>query len=262
MTPASLLLAAAIASATLPSQSPSQPPPDPRIQAVDYDPARVVTLKGRARTATQVQFAPDERILHAALGDAAGWEVAAEGPVLFVRPRPGAAPTNLLVTAQGPEGLRHYAFDLKLGPAGAPFVLRFRYPDPAATKDAQEARTISQALDRAVLEGARNFAYSAQGASALQPSEVSDNGRFTLLRFPAGQPLPAIYQVEASGTESLAPFDVRGEVVVVHLVARELRLRRGREVLCLYNAHADPYGSDPGTGAASQAVERTIRPGR
>lgn len=100
-----------------------------------------------------------------------------------------------------------------------------------------------------------------QGASALQPSEVSDNGRFTVLRFPANQPLPALYQVDAAGTESLVPFDVRGEFVVVHAVVPQLRLRRGREVLCIYNEAFEPYGVNPGTGTAAADVERVDKEG-
>jgi type IV secretion system protein VirB9 len=112
-----------------------------------------------------------------------------------------------------------------------------------------------------VVEGRRNMAYAVQGATSLQPSEVTDNGRMTVMRFPANQPIPAIYQVEAGGTESLVPFDVRGEFVVVHVVAKELRLRRGREVLCVYNEAFEPYGANPATGTAAPDVERTDKGG-
>lgn len=99
-----------------------------------------------------------------------------------------------------------------------------------------------------------------QGASALEPSEVSDNGRFTILRFPAGQVIPAIYQVTPDGTESLVPFDVRGEFVVIHLTAAQFRLRRGHDVLCLWNKKPDPYGLNLGTRTASPDVDRTDLP--
>ena len=63
--------------------------------------------------------------------------------------------------------------------------------------------------------------------------------------------------MESSGTESLIPFDVRGEFVVVHAVVQQLRLRRGRDVLCIYNQAFEPYGVNPGTGTAAPDVQRT-----
>jgi len=246
--------------------TPKGGPSDPRIKLVDYDPWGVVKVTGVFRTATQILLGEDETILHVAVGDATGWDVAAEKNILFVKPKAARGPTNLIVTTSRPGGTRHYTFELSTR-AGASsrntpdtvFGLRFRYPADVVSAQAAflERRIVELKLDRAVVEGRRNLAYVVQGASALQPSEVSDNGRFTVLRFPANQQVPAIYQVEAGGTEGLIPFDVRGEFVVVHAVVRELRLRRGREVLCIYNEAFEPYGVNPGTGTAASDVERT-----
>jgi type IV secretion system protein VirB9 len=95
-----------------------------------------------------------------------------------------------------------------------------------------------------------------QGAAALQPAEVSDNGRFTVLRFPAGQAIPAVYEVTPDGAESLVSFDVRGEFVVIHDTARQFRLRRGRDVLCIYDEGPAAYGADLGTHTASPDIDR------
>src|SRR3546814_1506224 len=62
-----------------------------------------------------------------------------------------------------------------------------------------------------VLEGTRNLNYKVQGASALQPSEVSDNGQFTVMRFPNQREIPAIFTVNPDGSEATASFDVRDE---------------------------------------------------
>ena len=143
--------------------------------------------------------------------------------------------------------------------------MRFRYPADdqaqaaralAVQAAAVEQRLIGLELDRGVLEGPRNLAWSAQGDAALQPSEVSDNGRFTVLRFPGVQALPALFEVAEDGSERLIPYDVRGEFVVVHGVARGLRLRRGSSVLCLFNDAFDPRGRGLGTGTASPVVDR------
>ncbi len=277
---AAALLAALILVAPPAAQAldiPKAGPSDPRIKVVDYDPWAVVKVTGVFRTATQILLGEDETILHVALGDATGWDVAAEKNILFVKPKAPRGPTNLIVTTSRGNGTRHYTFELSTRGGSSSqatldtvFGLRFRYPaDETAQASAAlsaeaialERRVLELKLDRAVVEGRRNLAYVVQGASSLQPSEVSDNGRFTVLRFPANQPIPTLYQVEASGTESLVPFDVRGEFVVVHAVARELRLRRGREVLCIYNQAFEPYGTNPATGTAASDVVRTDKGG-
>jgi type IV secretion system protein VirB9 len=253
--------------------APKAGPSDPRIKVIDYDPWAVVKVTGVFRTATQIVMGEDETILHVAVGDTSGWDVVAEKNILFVKPKAAHGPTNLIVTTSRGPASRNYTFELATRGGSSSretkdtvFVLRFRYPGDekaqaanavSATAAALERRLIELKLDRAVVSGPRNLAYAVQGASSLQPSEVSDNGRYTLLRFPGNQPLPALYQVEENGTESLVPFDVRGEFVVVHAVVRELRLRRGRDVLCIYNQAFEPYGVNPGTGTAAPDVQRT-----
>jgi type IV secretion system protein VirB9 len=274
-TPLAILAAAtlAVSSPAIALDTPKSGPSDPRIKVVDYDPWAVVKITGVFRTATQILLSPDETILHVAVGDATGWDVAAEKNILFVKPKAARAPTNLIVTTSRGSETRNYTFELSTRAGSSArttpdtvFGLRFRYPQDekaaaAAALTGQaaalERRIVELKLDRAVVEGRRNLNYGVQGATALQPSEVSDNGRFTVMRFPANQQVPAIYQVESSGTESVIPFDVRGEFVVVHAVVRQLRLRRGRDVLCIYNQAFEPYGVNPGTGTAAPDVQRT-----
>jgi len=253
-------------------------PGDPRIKLVDYDPQQVVRIVGAFRTATQILFGPDETILHVALGDTSGWEVAPERNVLFAKPSAVRAPTNLIVTTQVAGGTtRHYTFELATrgGPTSRAtpdtfFVVQFRYPQQetailqsalSAEAQALEARIVQLKLDRGVLQGPRNLAYELQGSAAIAPSEVTDNGRFTVLRFPGAQAVPAVYAVSPDGSESLVPFDVRGEFLVVHRIAAQLRLRRGREVVCVFNTAFQPAGAPTGTATAAPDVERTLPAG-
>jgi type IV secretion system protein VirB9 len=247
---------------------------DDRMVEVDYVPGAVYRIAGAYRTATQVVFSPDETIRHVAVGDSVSWEVAAEGSVLFLKPRERLQPTNLLVVTERGGVTRHYAFELAARDAGGGvsvvYQIRFRYPADvqaataaslATAQRAIETRLVDLSLQQGAYEGPRNLAYSLQGATALQPSEVSDNGRFTVLRFPANQPIPAIYVVSPEGEEQLAPFDVRGEFVIVHSVSPGLRLRRGRAVLCIFNEAFDPRGAATGTATASSGVERNLTTG-
>lgn len=258
-----------IAALALASPVAAQAPLDPRIRELTYDPAAVYRIAGAFRTATQIVFSPEETIRHAAIGDSVAWEVAAEGSVLFLKPRERHQATNLLVVTEHEGAVRHYAFELLAREVGdrtpIAYQVRFRYPADEQAQAARalavqaaavEQRLIGLELERGVVEGTRNLAWSAQGDAALQPSEVSDNGRFTVLRFPGVQALPAVFEVGEDGSERLIPYDVRGEFVVIHGVTRGLRLRRGQSVLCLFNEAYDARGVGLGTGTASPVVDR------
>ena len=78
-----------------------------RIQELTYTPEGVYQVSGAFRTATQIIFAPEETIRHAAIGDSVAWEVAAEGSVLFLKPRERHQSTNLLVVTERAGVARH-----------------------------------------------------------------------------------------------------------------------------------------------------------
>lgn len=268
----------AVAMAATPAGAVDVPKPgraDPRVKWVNYDPWQVYRVVGTFRTATQIILGPGEEIEHVALGDTVSWEVAAEANILFVKPREKGTPTNLIVTTRRGSEIRNYTFELGIrsGPISARspdtfFQVRFRYPEDekaaldrtlASNIDAIGRARTALMLDHAVVEGPRNLNYTVQGSSKIQPSEVSDNGQFTVLRFPGNQELPSFFQILPDGSEGLVPFDVRGEFVVLHTVTSKLVLRRGREVLCIFNEAVQPYGVNHGTNTASAAVERINR---
>lgn len=273
-----LLLAAAIGAASPVAASAEQTPipfgADYRIREVNYTDGNVIAIRSAFRTATQIEFAAGEVIKFVAMGDTVSWEVAPADNSLFVKPRERAGATNLIVVTEFQGTKRNYTFELSAvaGPrsGGTFFKVRLRYPEYEAQQAqlaAQRAQlaaalaaqngAIRTALDIGVLEGKRNLNYQVQGASALQPSEVSDNGQFTVLRFPNQREIPAIFTVNPDGSEATAAFDVRDEFVVVHGVYKEMRLRRGKVVLCIYNDSPSFYGRDPKTDTASEVVERT-----
>ncbi|RAK53015.1 conjugal transfer protein [Phenylobacterium deserti] len=264
---ASLTLAALLAAAPPAAAS------DPRIRTLDYQPDKVVALTAAPRTALQVQFPAGETVRHVAAGDGAAWDVAVEGGALFLRPTAPAAAGNLLVATARADGiLRHYAFSLRTATpakAGAPlYVVRFQDPQADALRKAAAAAdrlseladlALAARLEHGAVEGPRNLAYERQGPESLAPAEVSDNGRFTVLRFAGAQALPAVYTVGPDGAEALARFDVRGDRLVVHGVAAQLRLRRGRQALCLFNLAWRPEAAPTPTGTAAREVVRTLK---
>ena len=266
-----LALSMGLAGLALASPALGQETPDARMREVVYAPGEVYRVTGAFRTATQIVFSAEETIRHAAIGDSVAWEVAAEGSVLFLKPRERHQATNLLVVTDRAGKTRHYAFELVARDPGArasiAYQVRFLYPDDEQARAAAglaqaaglaEQRLVGLELQQGALQGPRNLAYSVQGDVQLQPSEVSDNGRFTLLRFPGTQAIPAIFEVGEDGNERVIPYDVRGEFVVIHGTARALRLRRGASVLCIFNEAWDPRGGAATSGTASSAVERAL----
>ena len=272
------MLVAAILAAALPGQASAENTPRPvtadhRVREVNYSDQNVIAIRSAFRTATQIEFAQGEVIKFVAMGDTVSWEVAPAENSLFIKPRERAGGTNLIVVTEYAGQKRNYTFALSAVAnsrvAETYFKVRVRYPEQeaAALREAaarrqlaavlaQQNGAIKAALDLGVLEGTRNLNYTVQGASAIQPSEVTDNGQFTVLRFPNQREIPAIFTVNPDGSEATASFDVRDEFVVIHGVFRELRLRRGKVVLCIYNDNPSFYGRDPKTDTASEVVGR------
>jgi type IV secretion system protein VirB9 len=254
------------------SQTPVSGGKDARVRNVNYDPDQVVTIVGSFRHAIEIQFGPGETVTQAALGDTVSWQIAPVGNIVFLKPRERAGGTNLIVVTNAGGSPRTYHFNLTLGTGQQMYGIRFRYPHEeraraalqvqiaqAQTAKAIEASITTAALDHAVIEGARNMQYTVQGDSALQPTEISDNGEFTVLRYPGHADIPSIFAVDVDGTETIVPYDVREDFVVIHAVYRQLRLRRGTTVLCVYNEA--PLRNDRGdrTGTVSNVVTRQVK---
>jgi len=253
-------------------QNPQAGSRDARMRTVVYDPSNVVKVNGVLRASTQILFAEGEEIAHVAIGDAVSWEVAPAGNILFLKPREKHPTTNLQVVTTRRDGRkRSYQFELSINEgslAESFFVVRFSYPEDEAEvrraeaamrRSAAEAGAVEQTFALSDATGPRNWRYSAQGAAALEPDGVYDDGRETYLRFEGNRETPAVYLVAGDGTESLVPKDVRGELVVVHAIGRELRLRQGSQVTCLFNEAYDAVGVNYGTRTTSPAVARTAR---
>lgn len=254
------------------AETPVPGPKDERVRNVNYDPDQVVTVVGQFRHAIEIEFGPGETVTQAALGDTISWQIAPVGNIVFLKPRERAAATNLIVITNTGGSLRTYHFNLVLGSGEMMYGIRFHYPKQeraAAALQAQigtaqaakavENTIVSSALDHAVIEGTRNMKYSVQGDASLQPTEISDNGEFTVLRYPGHADIPSIFAVDVDGTETIVPYDVREDFVVIHAVYRQLRLRRGSAVLGIFNEA--PLRNDRGdrTGTVSNVVERKVK---
>lgn len=249
---------------------------DARVRTVPYNAMNVVRVIGGTLSSTQIIFSPSESVTQVAIGDSEAWLAQPAGNLLFLKPTEVRASTNAQVVTKRPDGsLRSYQFELVARPAsstqpaeGAQFAVAFTYPEDAqlaaaADRRKQDAdlneRMTQQRLSLGILDGPRNWRYVARGSGAIQPAEVSDNGRMTAFRFPGNQSLPTIYTVAADGQETIVPYTTAGDVLVVQTTAREFRLRQGNEALCVFNLAFNPIGWNTGTGTTAPDVTRTVR---
>lgn len=270
-----LLLTAGWSSATLALETPRGAPQDSRIRFVDYQPYNITRVVGSLRSSVQVEFAADEEIAHVALGNTVAWEVAPAGNILFLKARENQPVTNIsVVTTRRDGSTRSYQMELTVrdGPvAGGQdtyFYVKYRYPADDAERRRQEATARARAAQAGQADtvlalheqiGPRNWRYTAQGSAMLEPQAVYDNGKITTFAFTGNQEMPAIYMENSDGTESLVPKSVDGDLVLAHAISRKFILRRGGDVLCIFNEAYDPVGIDPDTNTTSPSVERVMK---
>ena len=98
------------------------------------------------------------------------------------------------------------------------YTVRFQYPGAA---EAAPEETATAALDGR---------YRLSGARALRPSRIADDGRRTYIEWPPDRTLPAVYEIDPQGRESLVNGAMRDELFVIDGVARRLIFRIDRDV--------------------------------
>lgn len=268
-------LAAGLSSSAFALDIPRGASQDSRVRFVDYQPYNIAKIVGTLRSSVQIEFAADEEIAHVALGNSVAWEVAPAGNILFLKPRENQPVTNIsVVTTRRDGSTRSYQMELTVrdGTVEAGqntyFYVKYRYPADEAERRKQDAVARAQAAQAGEADrvlalhetyGPRNWRYSAQGKQALEPQAVYDNGKVTTFAFVGNQEMPAIYIENSDGSESLVPKSVDGNLVLVHAIGRKFILRRGGDVLCVFNEAYDRVGINPETNTTSPSVERIVK---
>ncbi|MEJ5021169.1 P-type conjugative transfer protein VirB9 [Ochrobactrum vermis] len=248
---------------------------DSRVRFVNYHPYNITRIVGSLRSSVQVEFDRGEEIAHVALGNSVAWEVAPAGNILFLKPREKQPVTNIsVVTTRRDGSVRSYQMELTVREGTVEvgqntyFYVKFRYPgdeadarrqQAAARARAEQAKEADKVLALHEANGPRNWRYSAQGAQSLEPQSIYDNGKITTFAFVDNQEMPAIYMENSDGSESLVPKSVDGNLVMVHAISEKFILRRGNDVLCVFNEAYDRVGINPDTNTTSPSVERVIK---
>lgn len=273
-----VLLSALFSGAAFPGHAleiPHSASQDSRVRFVNYQPFNITRIVGSLRSSVQVEFAADEEIAHVALGNSVAWEVAPAGNILFLKPREKQPVTNIsVVTTRRDGSTRSYQMELTARDGTVEvgqntyFYLKFRYPADEANARRQQAAARARAAQAEEADdvlalheayGPRNWRYSAQGSQSLEPQSVYDNGKITTFAFVGNQEMPAIYIENPDGSESLVSKSVDGNLVLVHAISSKFILRRGKDVLCVFNEAYSRVGINPDTNTTSPSVERVVR---
>lgn len=256
------------------------------VREVAYDARAVIRVPVARGVATHIELEPGEQIRMAASGmgsDCARPEhawcvVASEGTShVFAKPKAGAGASNTLALV---TDRRSYSLQLDVvPPARAAQRVVVRVPPPPALDPellAQRQR-VAAALAMAphpaeVLEqrlalrpqvlNADYTVATGKASSDLVPRAVFDDGRFTYFQFPGNREVPAAFQVEPDGSESLVNVRMEGDLLVVDRVARRLVLRAGHQVVAVRNEAFDAEGRAPVAGSAAEGVQRLVRHSR
>ncbi len=244
---------------------PPRGPVDPRVRVVAYNPDDVVKLHGYVGYQIHLQWAPGEEFVNLGAGDAGGFDVGSEKNHFFIKPKQEHVGTNLTVLTT----MRAYHFDYTVSrpPANRSatkdlvYSVRFVYPMDEAARNAAEAqrRALDARMNQVSAAQPANWQYWYCGTPSLKPTSAYDDGVQTHLKFPGQAEFPAVFVKNDDGSESLLNFNVAGEEVVIHRVARRLVLRRGGLVGCVVNRAFESSGARTGTGTSVPGIQRETR---
>ncbi len=236
---------------------------DSRVRTAAYSGDEVYRLRGFVGYQIDLEFETGESFVGLGAGDIEGLSFVGQDNHLFLKPKAAMVATNLTVLTSR----RHYQFDysaLSRHPRSDDrdviYALRFTYPPPPLLTAAAAARVESQ-LGLASAARAQNMDYWYCGGAALRPIAASDDGIHTTLRFAANLDLPAIFVRNEDGSESLLNFHIDGGDVIVHRVARQFILRRGRLTGCIVNRGFTGSGARLDSGTVAPDVDRRVQEG-
>ena len=243
--------------------TPTPGPADARIRSAPYDENEVYRLYGFVGYDIALEFAKDETFKRVNGGDLKALTYSAQDNTFTFKPRVRTVRMNLTVTTSKRRYYIQYSATDKDPEAlseNAMYVVRFVYPPepPSAHKRTPEEE-VEADLAAAQSARPRNWDYWFCGRAELKPDAASDDGVQTRFTFAARAELPAVFLRNADGSESLVNFTVQGDDLIVHRVARQWVLRRGRLGACIVNKSFSGAGERLDTGTLSHEVERASR---
>ncbi len=235
------LLALGCAASAEALQTPRAIATDSRIRTVRYSANEVYQFIGHYGYQSAIEFDADEKIQTVSVGDSVAWMINPSGNRLFLKPIEQNALTNMTVITD-----KHsYLFELHAEETkdirDKDMVFSYRFIYPQSDTSAVDFNQFEELPDLEKDAAKFNFNYSIRGSSVIEPIRIFDDGEFTYFEFKdKNAELPAFFRVDSVGNEELINFRKRGPYVVVERVAGRFTLRRGADIICVYNETVPP----------------------
>ncbi len=209
---------------------------DSRVRTFVYGENEVFRITSRYGYQSNIEFGPKEEVETVSVGDGVGWKVTPAGSRLFVKAMKEGVTTNLTVVTTK----RAYQFELSSDikkEEDVVYVVRFYYPnqdfDSARQRPVDKETSFESG---ALIDASYNFNYSLTGPNDVAPLKVFDDGQFTFFKFAGNNAaIPAFYAVDRNGVETPLITRSDGEYIIVERVLPQLTLRRGEQVVCVFN---------------------------
>jgi type IV secretion system protein VirB9 len=248
-----------VAQLTVAEMTPTPGSGDRRVRSALYDAEQIYRLTAQVGYQIELEFELGEYMLGQGAGDLEGIAIAAYENHVFLKPKAADVKTNVTIATNR----RRYRFDYAVE-ARAPtrngenvmYVVRFSYP-PVNDGPSAAERIEHSLSERA--DDARNLDYWFCGHRSIRPIAASDDGVHTRFTFDASGELPALFVLTDDGSESLLNFSMEEGDVVVHRVARQFILRRGRLTGCVVNKGFTGSSVRLESGTVSPEVQRERR---
>jgi len=254
-----LLLSASV-SVTYAESVPERGLTDPRIRTAAYRDDEVYHLQGFVGYGIELVFEDGEQFIGQAGGDLDAIMFGAHENHVILKPRATNVGTNFVVYTNR----RAYRFDYTVADRRPDprnddviYVVRFSYPtSPILATGPTPAERVESDLAAAREIRLRNDDYWFCGHPAVKPVAASDDGVHTRLTFDSKTELPAVFVRGEDDTESLLNFSVDDGDIVIHRVAREFIVRRGRLTGCIVNKGFVGAGERLESGTVAPTVRR------
>ncbi len=251
---ATLALALVFADSAVPETVPLRGVVDSRVRTAVYDKDEVYRIQGFVGFEIDLQFEPGEQFIGIGSGDIEAVSFVSQDNHLFIKPKASRVSTNLTVlTTRRPYQFLYTASALRPHDSSPDVIFAVRFAYPPSHDD-----VIADGVNRMLQEThPRNFDYWYCGSRSIKPVAASDDGVHTRLTFAANSEQPGIFALNDDGSESLLNFSMDGDDVVIHRVARQLILRRGKLTGRILNKGFAGSGERLDSGTVSPNVRRT-----
>lgn len=266
---------------------------DAHLQSVPFT-NDIIAVQSQIGLMTVIRFGDGEVVQHYGMGDGGAWSVKYSGNEIDFVPMKDQADTNLYVITNRHKywfnlALKGNSFQLpredgdvdvsrkdKKGRKTAyqpvkylppTWQLNVTYPaseveavaaaNPVAKAQKSKA-AIKADFEKAAVGGRLDADYGYIGPDELLPTAAYNNGQQTYIVFPTDVALPTVYEKLPDGTEVRVARHMENDMMVVHVVARKLIIRRGEFAGCLIDGSYHPTGPNLNTETISPAVKRVL----